>query len=262
MRSKVVLLIVTVMVVIAGCGKGQGAVTLQEGKKLLNSPDPQDWQIALERFKKSIEIEVRARNQMAIAYRKIALQKLERAQKGVSADKFDNVLQARIKTKLGIGYTAIHLFHDAVTNLREAVKITPNVKFLHYNLGLCYSQLSRSTARRWERDQFLDLAADSYKRALGIDRQYNRARYGLAIVELNRKNFNEAVRLLNELIKQEPKNIRAYYALARVYYEDKKYRQAIGTYRLLLELIPPNSTRSQKIRENIRKIRLLQAAGK
>lgn len=258
---KLLCVAVAVGLTVISCAPGGGETALREGKKLLNSPDPADWNKALQQFQKSIEIEVRARNQMAIAYRKIALKKLDRAKAAVTPEQFDAVLQARLKTKLGEAFTTIHLFHDAVSNLQAAVRITPNVKYLHYNLGICYSQLSRSTVQRWERNQFLDLAAAAYTRALGLDQNYQRARYGLAIVEMNKANYTRAAALLNELIKAEPENQRAYYALARVYYEDKRYNLASGTYRLLLELLPSGSTRAQKVRENLKKIRLMQASG-
>jgi cytochrome c-type biogenesis protein CcmH/NrfG len=79
----------------------------------------------------------------------------------------------------------------------------------------------------------------------------------LAIIELSRQDHDAAIRLLLELVNAEPKQERAYFALARAYYDKEQYANSLNIYRMLLEVLPPKSEKRETVRINMRRLETL-----
>jgi Tfp pilus assembly protein PilF len=125
--------------------------------------------------------------------------------------------------KLGLAYSALGKYKEAVVGLKMAIRIKPEVvdAEAYYHLGYSYSKLGK------HKD-----ALEAFKQALyvtraqAIDKDEAKAQssptlgkihYSLGIAYHNLARDQEAIKELNEAVKLNPKLAEAYYGLAIAY---------------------------------------------
>jgi len=64
--------------------------------------------------------------------------------------------------------------------------------------------------------------------------------YDKSVKELNQGNVEKATRLLDELLKKEPQNTKAYFLRAYIFYSTKEFDKAIADFDNLLKIEPTN----------------------
>lgn len=243
---------------VTGCYRGEGREAFDRGNRLLKSGRPGDLELSVQYFKKSIELEMRARNQLVTAYKRLARKNIRDAGWGMKEGALDRHVKSRAAAQAGVSAISLRLYNTAVRYLKEAVKLTPDDKFVHFHLAVCYARLSLSAPTLGERGLVRRQAVASYKTALRIDRKYDAAAYGLAFVRMSRGKYAEAVKVLQGIMARNPGSSRIYFVLARCYYEMKQYAKAETMYRVLLDLLPSSSPKLETVRRNIVRLRQMR----
>jgi tetratricopeptide (TPR) repeat protein len=131
------------------------------------------------------------------------------------------------------------LHHEALDALERAVYYYPADASVHYLRGLSAGILAKSTFEftgTGARD-YLALSEASYLRAIELDPDYGRPRYGLGVLyvfELNRPQ--DAVPHLLRFLEISRDNVDAMFVLARAYYALENYREALDLYERIIAL--------------------------
>ncbi len=156
---------------------------------------------------------------------------------------------------LGIIYYT-HLRDDrrAIKALQGSLKLLPNDPDTYYAMGLARMRLKDMTAaiRDFEQaiqygdarkaDVFFQLgraqlsvgqnqaAIASYQKALEIEPEFKIVLENLALLYHNQKDDENAIKVLNRLVKLEPMNFNANYLLGLHYYRKKDYSQMVKAF--------------------------------
>lgn len=243
---------------LVGC-RSEGESALAEANALLSSKDPADWEKAADACLRSIETEVKARSQLVRAWTKIGERKMHEADKLTvqREDEMQIQLLGGVAKRIGMLEAEYELYTAAVSNLQRAASALPNDKMTWYYLGLCWGQLSRGQPENVNAGQLLEKSDQAYLRALKLDPNFRNALYGRGIILILKNDSAEAERVLQHLVALEPKEVRGYFALGRVYYERKEYHKAENIYHMLREMVPQKSPKRAVIEENIRKLEIM-----
>jgi protein O-GlcNAc transferase len=84
----------------------------------------------------------------------------------------------------------------AISHYREALRIRTDVADVHYNLGNALANLGHSLASNGDAPAagaYIDEAIVSYRKALAISPEFLEARFNLAVLLAERKEFAEAI---------------------------------------------------------------------
>ncbi len=87
---------------------------------------------------------------------------------------------------------------------------------IHYNIGVCFYRLNKP-----------DKAVIEFQKALKINPSYERAYYANGMAQVDLKNFVEAEKAFLKAIRLDENNGETWYDLAFVFYEQRKYDEAI-----------------------------------
>lgn len=237
-----------------GC-QSESESAFRTANKKIGSKNPLDWQKSIVYYRQSIELEIKARYKLAKAYKKIAKRYLKEAGYKLSEEQILNQTKRNAKIQLAAGLNEFGIYNSAVSNLLEAKKIRPVDKDVYYYLGVSYSQLSRAAKDDGQTTLLMGKASEAYRQAIKIDPEYTKAMYGLSMLHLYAKQYDAAVKLLNRVIVLKPKGRKAYFALARTYYGQGKFRKAESIYQMLLEIISKKDYRRKIIKRNLKKLR-------
>lgn len=163
--------------------------------------------------------------------------------------------QANLYRKLGKYHMQMDHWNDALENYLKAKEILPNEGLVHYRLGLCYSQLSRSAENKAQQEELIRKAEESYQMALKLNPALIDPLYGLGIIYfLVYKEYNKGIKYMGEVLTRDPKNIDARFALARFYYEMGELGPSLDFYKSLLNIVPERDQRYQQVKDNIARI--------
>jgi len=239
-----------------GC-QSESESAFRTANKKIGSKNPLDWEKSIAYYQKSIELEIKARYKLAKAYKKIAKRYLKEARYKLNDKAILEKTKRNAKIQLAAGLNEFGIYNSAISNLLEAKKIRPVDKDVYYYLGVSYSQLSRVAKSDGQTSVIRGKAYEVYRQALKIDPRYTKAMYGLSMLYLYDKQYDAAVKLLNRVIVLKPKGRKAYFALARTYYGQGKYRKAESIYQMLLEIIPKKDYRRKVIKRNLKKLRAM-----
>lgn len=198
----------------------------KEAVKLSKSKKMEDWEKAIEKYNEIIELQINARENQALIYRKLAKRHFE-----------------------------LEHFNDALKYYKKAAEILPNVAPIHYYIGVCYSQLSLSAETESEKMELLKQAETEFRITLKLDENFVDAYYNLGIIYFyGYGNFKKGIEYMVEVLRRNPKHIDAHFALGRFYYETGEPVKSIEFYKALLSLLPPNDPRLEQVRENISRL--------
>ncbi len=164
---------------------------------------------------------------------------------------------------LGIIYYT-HLRDDrrAIKALQRSLKLRPNDPDTYYAMGLARIRLKDMNAaiRDFEQaiqygdarqaDVFFQLgraqlsggrkqaAITSYQKALEIEPEFKVVLENLALLYHNQKDDENAIKVLNRLVKLEPMNFNANYLLGLHYYRKKDYSQMVESFNRAVAVKP------------------------
>jgi putative PEP-CTERM system TPR-repeat lipoprotein len=223
-----ILLIFSVLFLIVSCTGKSKEELLAEGLKLLNENQPSG---AIVLFKNALEKDqnyFEARKQLAKAY--------------MSAGKFDQAGQEYQKL-LRMDPSAVQFQLELAKAYLSAGKTAEALKEV---AGFMESQPRSPEAleiRGYAQTASGDPAAGekSLLEALKIEPERPTAKLGLAIIYNRGGKTAEAEALLNQTIKKDEKNLKAYYLLAGIQAANKQQEKALGTYREITKLAPAES---------------------
>ena len=116
----------------------------------------------------------------------------------------------------GVGLFKSARYDDAVQSFERAVALDPSQIAGHLYLGTAYLQQYIPGAVSPENEANAQRAADQFQRALEIEPQNKTALASIASLNLNRKNFDQALQWYGKLIAADPSNAGAYYTLGFV----------------------------------------------
>ena len=123
-------------------------------------------------------------------------------------------------------------FHEAVSLYKKVIHKSPRYPNIHNDIAGIYSVLGLEDKARGEYQKAYDIAADLIKTGLADD--FTFTRYAAACNGLNKTE--EAEKILDDVIANNPDYYKAYYARAQVYNKQGKHVQANADYSRAREL--------------------------
>ena len=128
-----------------------------------------------------------------------------------------------LKAALGLAYAENGQGEKGLATLRNLVTAEPNSAEAHFNLGLLSMRKGQPTD--------LEAAATEFREALRLDDSMNGARIALGRVLNSLRKYSEAVPILVEYTRREPKDAQGFYALGTAYQGLNKSDVAIEALR-------------------------------
>jgi tetratricopeptide (TPR) repeat protein len=164
---------------------------------------------------------------------------------------------------LGMDYMERKMYGEAYKAFVSGIEISPQNPNLFYNAGLCAGYMSKAEigladGSEEKRLDCLSKAEKAYKRALEIDPQHDKTMYALAVLyvfELNRPA--DAVPYLATYMERNKNDFNSRFVMARVYYLQKRYDEAVGMYDEIMRLTGPDNLKQEA--KNNRDAVLLEA---
>ena len=128
---------------------------------------------------------------------------------------------------LGLAYTGLEKFEDAITAYQRAIASAPDWAYTHAALGSAYANTHRYTE-----------ALDAYKAAVALDTNDEMIHHQLGNVYSKRGEHAAAVRHQLQAITISPQFAAAHYQLGLLYAQQKQWADAINAYRTAYEKDP------------------------
>jgi superkiller protein 3 len=146
--------------------------------------------------------------------------------------------------ELGLLYNQKGKQAESEAALSKAVQLSPNESLFWYAYGEIYRVQER-----------FDDAIAAYRKALDLDPPHPKAAGKLALLLVERKEYDEAEKLLIASIRKDDKNAVNYLNLGVVYAARKKNKLAIENYEKFLQLAPPNDRDRGRAKDAIRELK-------
>ena len=121
---------------------------------------------------------------------------------------------------LGLAYTGLEKFDDAIRAYQRAIASAPDLAYTHAALGNAYTNTHRYTE-----------ALEAYKIAVALDPDDMMIHHQLGNVYSKRGEHAAAIRHQRQAIALEPKFGAAHYQLGLLYAHEKRWDDAINAYR-------------------------------
>jgi tetratricopeptide (TPR) repeat protein len=148
------------------------------------------------------------------------------------ARRTDNArLEAWCRNGLGIVYSDLGRYQEAVTEYRRAIELDPKYAAPHNGLGNVYGDLGRYQE-----------AVTEYRRAIELDPKYATPHNGLGNVYGDLGRHEEAIAAYQRAIELDPKYTYPHNGLGNVYADLGRYEEAIAAYQQAIELDPQYAT--------------------
>ncbi len=156
---------------------------------------------------------------------------------------------------LATAYMQRGMYQPAYEALQEALAIQSENPILYYHAAVCAASLSKAQVEAADRAQWLQRAEAHYRRALELDPGYVDALYGLAVLEVfERERPQEAVPLLERLLKRERRNTRAQLLLGNAYYRSGRLEDALAVFRDVAAHADLSPESRQEAQDNARRV--------
>jgi tetratricopeptide (TPR) repeat protein len=129
-------------------------------------------------------------------------------------------------TSLGAEYLLMNEDNKALSCFNDAVRLAPNNYKIYYNRGLAFSKNKRYKE-----------AINDYSKAIELH-QYSKAYAARANAYYDEQNYTAAISDAQKALNQDPKNIRALYALGNSYNDLNQLDKALQSYNIALSASP------------------------
>ena len=120
---------------------------------------------------------------------------------------------------LGLAYTGLEKFEDAIAAYERAISHKPDWAYIHAALASAYANMHRYTE-----------ALDAYKVAVGLDPNDEMIHHQLGNVYSKRGERTAAIRHQQRAIAIAPEFATAHYQLGLLYAQEKRWTDAIASY--------------------------------
>lgn len=121
---------------------------------------------------------------------------------------------------LGIAYTEMGRFDEAIQQYLTALVLQPEYANAHNNLGLAYHKKG-----------LFDKAMQAYQLSLGLAPNDPDTHYNLGIIYVDQGRFNEAIMHFRAAIELKPNYSDVHINLGIVYYKQGRFEEAINEYK-------------------------------
>jgi tetratricopeptide (TPR) repeat protein len=147
-------------------------------------------------------------------------------------------LSAKTHARLGMSYYYLDQPEMAKKSYQTALALNPGDYNTHYNLGELYFTKYEDNAS----------ALDEFKKALAGNPRHAEANFRVGVICLGNGMIKEAIGYLESAREASPKNIRVLLQLGVAYEKMEMKEEALGIYRLIVDIDPMNRAASQKIK--------------
>ena len=159
--------------------------------------------------------------------------------------------------QLGTQYLDQKLWDMAIPAFSSCIKYGKKTPAIYYSMAVAYANKGAEN----KNNEDLDRAEFYYQKALGLDRSFYEAGYGLAILLFFEKDEKEkALSIIEDIASRNPKFYMARFGLGRFYYELHQPEKALSIYRTLqgdLDKLPDSDAIREYLvqcNENIQRI--------
>ncbi|MFP4430597.1 MAG: tetratricopeptide repeat protein [Spirochaetota bacterium] len=185
----------------------------------------EELEAAIERFREIVDAKVEASRNMAVYYKMLASEYIERQMFGLALDALD-----------------------------EAIVIQPENPSLYYTAGVSAARFGKSQIETEAALELFNRAEAYYRRCIELDPRHADAYYGLAVLyEFEVGRSADAQDTLEELISFDPNNYAALGLLARIYVGEGRVSDALDIYEDIIANAGDPELRSQAV-ENRRRL--------
>jgi len=160
-----------------------------------------------------------------------------------------------VSKSIGISYTINREFREGVRFLSQVLEMDPTQYIAHYYIGVCYANLWSTEMNPDLKEDYKKKAIAHYERAIEIVPSLTSAHYGLGFFYFEAlEDYKKAKEELLEVLRLEPKNVRAHFVLAQIAYLEGDLALARDYYVKILSLISKKDPRRQTVLDNIAQI--------
>ncbi|MDD5789915.1 MAG: tetratricopeptide repeat protein [Spirochaetia bacterium] len=145
---------------------------------------------------------------------------------------------------LATRYLDAKMYGEALKTFQTAIQYYPANQNLYYYVGVCAGYMAKASldfnatgGTSAERFNYLKLAESAYLRAIELEPRYVRSLYGLGVLyvfELDQ--CDKAIPHLETALSVETKNTDIMFVLARAYYVEGRYDEAVALYDRIISL--------------------------
>lgn len=136
-------------------------------------------------------------------------------------------------------------FDIAEQYLRSGIRLKPTDAFLQMNMGIFLSKRG-----------FLDSAIQSYQSALALKSDLRLAQANLGLLFCDKRQYSEALPLLEAAIPSDPKNSTLIFRLAQCYHQTGDYEKAQAGYEKVIALDKDWRKDAQLALEKVKKLKM------
>ncbi|HWY52918.1 MAG TPA: tetratricopeptide repeat protein [Terriglobales bacterium] len=138
-----------------------------------------------------------------------------------------------VRAALGVAYAESGEMERALETLRSLVASYPDSADAHFNLGLQYARPGQPTDG--------EVAASEFRQALRLDDRMDAARIALGRILISSQKYSDAISILVEYTRRQPKDAQGFYVLGLAYEGLKKSDAAINALQRAAVLDPKDS---------------------
>lgn len=140
-----------------------------------------------------------------------------------------NPLDVNARFNLGRGYMALERYEEAITQLKEGLKIDAEHQGCLVYLGLAYLKLGNDSEAR----KYFKREIRLYENAgFALENKWlEEAYYQMAYLSWKKKDYKEALRYISKALAIGRANSDNYFFLGRIHFDNKNYKAAITAFR-------------------------------
>ena len=156
-----------------------------------------------------------------------------------------NKLKARQEIKKGNDFFKAGQYQTANASYQEALRLDPEEKKLHKNIGLAYMGMYQPGSKHAKDLEYAAKAIEHlkiYSEAFPNDRK---AREFLVSMYLSTERFDEAISFYQNMVQENPKDVKAMQSLAQMYFKKGDVDNALQWLRKRLDAETTNEAKAE-----------------
>ena len=146
-----------------------------------------------------------------------------------------NKIKSKQEIKKGNDFFKATQYQTALAAYQEALRLDPNEKKLHKNIGLAYMGLYQPGSKHPKDLEYAAKAIEHLKIYTEAFPQDRKAREFLVSLYLTTERFDDAIAFYQGMVKDDPKDTRAMQSLAQMYFKKGDVDHAVEWLKRRLE---------------------------
>ena len=138
-----------------------------------------------------------------------------------------NQLKARQEIKKGNEYFKAGQYQTALAAYQEALRLDPNEKKLHKNIGLAYMGMYQPGSKHAKDLEYAQKAIEHLKIYTEAFPEDRKAREFLVSMYLAIERYDDAITFYQQLVQENPKDVKAMQSLAQMYFKKGDVEHAL-----------------------------------